>query len=54
MNLSARRLSPAQTGSSRPVGPISALLQHGPTARTGEISSVCRNRGEFSLSCRMP
>ncbi len=54
MSLRARRLSPAQSGSSRPLAPISALLQHGPTARSGEISSVCRNRGEFSLSCRMP
>jgi hypothetical protein len=54
MTLKARHLSRAQTGAVRPVGPVSVLLQHGPTARTGQISTLCRNRGEFSLSCRMP
>ena len=49
-----RRLDVAHTGPVQPIAPITATLQQGPLERTGTIINVCRQRGTFSLSCRMP
>jgi cysteine-rich repeat protein len=49
-----RRLNIAQTGPKQPTAPVSATLQQASMERNGTISNVCRLRGSFSLSCRMP
>lgn len=49
-----RRLSVAQTGPVQPIAPVTATLQQGAIERNGTIANVCRQRGSFSLSCRMP
>jgi hypothetical protein len=49
-----RRLDLSQTGNVQPTAPVTATLQQGDIEREGTIGNKCRQRGTFSLSCRMP
>lgn len=51
--ISARHLTPFQTGTTQPVGPVSVSLQLPVNPRSGAIS-VCRPKGNLGLSCRLP
>ena len=53
LTLTRRHLPRAQTGAPQPTGPVAVSLQQGVIQRNGSID-VCRKKGEFSLSCRMP
>ena len=53
LSVIARRLSPTQTGSAQPIAPVTVLDAAGRVQRSGGIN-ICRERGTFSLSCRMP
>jgi cysteine-rich repeat protein len=52
-NIIRRHLNVAQTGPAQPTGPVTAFMQQGAVSREGSIS-VCRKRGNLSLSCQMP
>lgn len=51
--ITARHLSPFQTGTAQPVGPVSVALQLPANPRTGAIN-VCRPKGTTGLLCRLP
>jgi cysteine-rich repeat protein len=53
LNVIRRRLSAAQTGTVRPLSPVTVTMQQDALERIGHIDN-CRARGTFSLSCRMP
>ncbi len=53
LTLTRRHLPRAQTGVPQPTGPVSVSMQQAAIQRAGAID-VCRKKGNFSLSCRMP
>ena len=59
INLIRRRLPATQTGFAQPVSPVTVLLHQSavPPQDAAErmgLINVCRKRGTFSISCRMP
>jgi hypothetical protein len=53
LTLTRRHLPRAQTGVPQPTGPVAVSMQQALIQRAGAID-VCRKKGNFSLSCRMP
>ena len=54
LTVTRRRIAQVFTGAVQPIAPVSVVLQQNAIARNGTIASICRSRGRFSLTCRMP